>query len=90
MTPEPRRLFGFGPQYQPPSETVYLPKDQAQAYTGGSAAAGGSLVDKVKLAGITAVDAPTADAAAGKQRKFGSILKPPSGEEMNTWAPFST
>ena len=97
ITPEPRRLFGFGPQYTPPAETVMVTPDQARKISGGSMA-GGSLVDKINLAGITgaaggitAMDGPAAAPAGGsRQRKMGSIMRPPTGEEMNTWAPFST
>ncbi len=46
VTPEPRRLFGFGPTFQPPSETVMMP---AEAVKQGD----GALLQKIRQEGIT-------------------------------------
>lgn len=84
VLPEPRRLFGFGPQYQPPAETVLVPVDQSKSFTTGSR----SLVDKVNRAGITAVDGP--GGSPSKPRFGRGLLSGTTKEEINTWAPFST
>lgn len=48
IQPEPRRLFGFGPKFQPPSETVMIPAEDF------------ALLKRIKQEGLeNAVKAPT-------------------------------
>lgn len=48
ITPEPRRLFGFGPTYQPPPETVMVSAEQVKK-------GDGALLQRIKQEGIGSV-----------------------------------
>ncbi|XP_033126402.1 uncharacterized protein LOC117124321 [Anneissia japonica] len=78
LQPTPRRLFGIGAYFQPPPETVLLPKDTAKAY---------KLTDEITKRGITASGIKAGDRRSIDSSDSSCNKKAPTRAEINIWTP---